>query len=356
MLSLDKPQRPIDTQVLRHEGGFAWWYADVCGPNGETVVLIWSAGLPFLPEQDAGAPIHRPSLNVAVYDNDRETFYLLQEHPEDRARFTASGGHIGSSTLSVGEQGGVYTLRAHLDAPIPGTGDRLKGTITVQGRPAVHDTRAGSGPHRWTPLCASAVGQVDLEVGGETLARFEGHAYHDRNQSTRPLTELGIEHWIWGRARFDDGERILYALWPEGGGAPDVHWVVVRPDGTTEVHAATAELSGWRLGLYGMPWYRSIRVHTPEGIVETALGPLSESGPFYLRSRLVMRMESQQAIGVAEFVRPSRVDRWWMRPFVRMRVHKVGGANAWLLTWFSGRRADRLGRLLRPAAPMLGGA
>ena len=50
---------------------------------------------------------------------------------------------------------------------------------------------------------------------------------------TWSLHELGIAHWLWGRAPFPDGDLVHYVLWPEGGGDPEAMLLHIGRDGRT---------------------------------------------------------------------------------------------------------------------------
>ena len=69
-----------------------------------------------------------------------------------------------------------------------------------------------------------------------------------------------------------------------------------------------------------------------------------DSGPFYMRYLTRARAGDGEATGVAELIRPDRIDLARHRPFVRMRVQQPSSNSAWL-PLFSGPKQGRIRRL-----------
>lgn len=355
VIELGRADESLGRELLHSPGGFAWWYADLLDDRGDGLVLIWGFGLPFLPgyasavrQGRAPAAGSRPFLNLAVYKGGKLDGYWLTEFGEGEADW--GGGErsrMGNSELcSVYEQG-HRRLRVRLDHPVPGSRDRLTGTIDLVG-PAVRHTQAvpEGMNHLWTPLTTGHRGRAELFIGGRPYLDVEGRAYHDRNGSVAPLTELGIAHWIWGRVPMPDCERIYYLLWPEDGDEPRAIGVEVGADGTTQVREGLGiELGDRRRALYGMDWWPRVTLRDGDRIwLEARHEELVDNGPFYLR--WLVRAEGAVAPGVAEAVRPSRVDLSLHRPLVRMRVHHTQAGNSAFLPLFSGPTQGRLTRFL----------
>lgn len=359
MIQIGNPNQAVEPAVFDAPGGFAWWYVDVITPEGDGLVLIWSYGLPFLPGYAASArrgagerPRARPSVNVAAYRRGREVFYLLQEQVPG-APPEAGVQQIGESRFTGGIQDGRFTLEATLDCPVPGSTERLRGTVTLQGEarrpvPAVD----GDPRHIWTPLSAPATARVDLTVGARPVASFTGRAYHDRNTGLVPLHDLGIRRWMWGRIPAPDRESIFYLLWPHGGGPPRCIGLELGANGEThEVPEVSVLVEGAR----GAPWglrlprrlcLRSAGAHWLD--LENTAVP--ERGPFYARFQTRAALGSgETALGWGELCEPDRVDQPWFRPLVRMRVQRATGRDSLWLPLFNGAREDRWRRLVRHA-------
>lgn len=353
MLALTRPDVPPDRAALDAPGGFSWWYGDIVNDAGDGLVLIGAWGLPFLPGYAAaarrGAPERagdRPSLNLALYRGGKPCFYLLQEAPgvwEDDTRW-----RFGDSVLESRVDGGVRRLLATIDCPVAGTTPRLRGEIAIVGpaRLPGPEERA-DGPHRWTPLATPATGRAALTMGDTFRFALDGRAYHDRNECEVPLDTLGIGEWLWGRAPLGDAEVVWYLLWPADGGPPTAWGLRIDPDGrTTPVEGLTVRLAERRRSVYGLAWWDRVTLSVDTDTWLTVYhGAPVEDGPFYLRFFPTVERAGLRGRGVAELVRPDRVDVDWMRPFVRMRVRpSQGGASMWL-PLFEGPTDGRAGRL-----------
>jgi len=362
LVRLTSPDRPLDRELLHSRGGFAWWYLDAIDARGDGVVAIWSFGLPFLPgyrassrRGDAPPARERPSLNVAVYRGGREAFYLLQEYPTHDASWTGERWRFGESTLESHVRGGRRQARLSLDCPLPGTSDRLEGSITLDGVPRrpIAAAQPTLDDHDWSPLTGPSHVQASLRVGGRRLLDFEGRGYHDRNGSRTPFDQLGIAHWVWGRVPMPDRELIYYVLWPDGGGAPEALALEIDEHGVTRDVPVRARLGDERRARYGMPFWEDIALIDPDGRtwLDVRHTALLDDGPFYLRFGTEARRGGHRAHGTGELVRPGRVDLAPMRPFVKMRVHHTEAPSSRLNPLFVGPRRGRwrrqLGALLR---------
>jgi hypothetical protein len=353
--------------LLDAPGGFAWWYADMVDEHGNGFVLIWSFGLPFLPGYASAArrgqapPAgERPSLNLATYREGELDFYLLQEFDPSDVSWEDDGETwiFGENRLTSHVEAGTRVMRAEFSTDVPGTGGRLEGTIEITGtqrKPFGGETPVEGLPeHDWTPLTVLANGRADLHFPDGTDWYSEGRAYHDRNGGDVPLHEVGIDHWIWGRAPFEDRELIYYLLWPTPDADPVALGMEITPDGTTTVHEelqvsrgeASRNMGGlrwWRdldLSIDGQPWLTV----THEWVVD--------SGPFYMRYLTrATAPDGATATGVGELCEPDRIDLGRHRPLVRMRVHQPQGRNSVWLPLFSGPREGRVSRLIKSFLP-----
>lgn len=361
LLSLAPSEGGPAPSVLRTPGGFAWWYLDLTGEQGDGLVLIWSFGLPFLPGYLGSArsgrpqrPIDRPSLNVVVYRAGKPVLYLLQEYAPEAASWDgATTFRFGDSTLVTEVRRGRRVVSVTLDCPLPGSDDRLTGRVLVEGPAASLERNdafeeSAETPHRWSVLVGPGLGVADLRAGGRCVLRQQGRAYHDRNFGTEAFDALGIEHWIWGRVPLDDRELVYYLVWPVDGREPELRALSIDDRGHVDVRDVEVELRDRRLARWGMPYWRTLILR--EGgryLGRVELESCVDDGPFYLRffSR-GWDARGRSALGTTELVRPGRVDRGLERPLVRMRVHRVDGKNSPFLPLFAGPATGRVGRLL----------
>ncbi len=349
--------REPGAEHLTAPGGFAWYYLDILTPDGDGLVLIWAYGLPFLPGYAAASrrgrgerPLARPSLNLATYRRGRPDLYLLQELPEEPAAPGTGPLMMGGSSLRTGNRNGERSVEVRIDTGIPGTRERLRGTVRLSG-PAIRMDAGNDMPsaHLWSPLSAPAEAEAELTLGARTVARLRGRGYHDCNASTLPLDSLGIDRWSWGRVPLSDREMVYYLLWPEGGEAPECLGYVFRSDGAVEaVPEVTVEAGRPRRTPGGLRFPESLSMRS-EGRpwLEIAHRRPAEWGPFYLRMMTDARCASgERGLGWAEWCRPERVDLARHRPLVRMRVHRTRGRNSIWLPLFTGPRKGRVRRFV----------
>lgn len=377
MIAFTPSAQPADPARLDHPGGFTWWYLDLVDPDpdrGRGLVLIWSWGLPFLPGLDGPArtgntvsPRARPAINVAAYDRGAEAGWLLQElDPAQVAWQGPTAGGAGAPAFPMTSRwrfGGAeleqtltddrVDLRATLDLPLPG-GQRLTGQIEIGGprRRGADPVHAPDGPaapadHEWSPLCLSTSGRADLRWGDQPFT-VAGPAYHDRNASSRPLFELGIGRWWWGRLALPGRELVWYRLVPDDPAAPTRELVVeVRADGLTRQIEAPIEVLPGRRSPWGLVTPSRLRFVDPDGApVEVQVDARVEDSPFYQRYLLRGRCGDAHGVGLGETVSPAHTDPGWMRPLIRMRVMPGQGKPSMWAPLFTGPRAGRVARLL----------
>ena len=343
MLSLSDPRTPLPSDLLDQPGAFLWWYVDVRGEGGDGLVLIWSFGLPFLPDL-SGAPRSRPSINLATYRRGRPDLYLLQEQDPDRVSWDPQGRWAFEDSRLWWERD-EHRLRLHaeLDLEVPGSDDRLAARIELEGARARLEGTPEPGEHAWAPLTGVSTAQATLRHGSWSQT-LQGSGYHDRNACTRPYAELGVRDWVWGRAALGDRQLIWYLV--EGEGRED-RVVMVEADGRVrDLGRPRVKLPGTRRDLYGLRWAPRIELELDGEHIEIVQDPPAEHGPFYLRHPVSASGSLGAGTGWGELVSVDQLHRPWQAPFVRMRVHRRREDSFWL-PLFTGPRAGRLSRLLR---------
>lgn len=353
MLTIAQPH-PVQTiDATQTSGGFLWWYADLETPAGDGLVVIWSLGLPFLPGSREYQPaFRRPAVSVAHYVKGQQQLYLLQDYPSHNANIAPFTGcaRIGKSTYEFLSEDSNVVLQIDLDEPIPNSQERLRGKIRITGPTTGLEPNTGTDTaHIWAPKTAHADGNATI-IYDDKVHVMRGSAYVDSNISSTPLPSQGIQSWQWGRITFPQ-----YTV---------VYYEVTGVDGARQryLHRQTRGLPLERLsgrldfaeferGTFGLATPRSVLIGASALTVLGKTVHLLEDGPFYARG-LVRATDSngQEGAGFCETVAPSKIDRPWQRPFVRMRTHRVGGSNSFFLPLFSGPRSDRAKRFLRAFA------
>ena len=348
-LSLCKPSEARDRSLLDRSGAFVWWYLDALDETKSGLVLIWSYGLPFLP-QASRAPKAKelPSLNIALYENGRPTFYLLQTYEQERALYSRRGWRFGDTRIARTYRDGKQRLDIDLSCEVPRGPDPLQGQLAVVGPLAQLDPtdQDGGGVHRWSPLMGPAVVKGALRCG-QRRWEISAPAYHDHNTSSAPLGGLNIDRWTWGRVVTRDRTLIYYAVWPKRG-APIVYGLRINADGRCERwQEPQLELMRSARALYGVRYASHLELHEQgRRVMSARTERIVDNGPFYLRTIERFELDGEEHFGIAEWVRPDRVHSGLFRPFVNMRVHTSQGPNSMLLPLFTGPEQGRFQRLV----------
>ena len=358
MIQLADANQPPEPHHWRKPGGFCWWYAEASDEAGNGIVLIWAFGLPFLPghaeairHSQGTLPTDRPSLNVVVYRAGKPIFYVLREVRD--AGWDGKGEWWFDRTRMASViENGKLALRVDLDVPVAGEWEPLTGSFILAGRlaqTAGHDLQLGPSPHAWTPQVGPSFAAATVRCGAFHW-QLAGRGYHDRNASSLPLHELGIQTWLWARAALPGRDRIVYALWPRGGAPVEVRGLDVCDDGRVEtVHDLTLTTEGAATTLFGMPTWRRVTLQRA-GTQWLALDLTRcvDDGPFYLRYLpRATTADGPVTAASAEIIVPDRIDLTLHRPFVRMRVSgRDAQTSAWL-PLFEGARQNRVRRLWR---------
>jgi carotenoid 1,2-hydratase len=350
VITLGSPPAAILVDLARRPGAFSWWYADVTNEVGDGLVLIWSLGLPFLPGLDPKEPAGaRPALSLALYRRGKPEFYLLQDYGSAAAPVTIGAdpwgdGRHGRTTFVTERSGTTARLFVDLDEAVPGTAERLKGSLTLEGADSAPPENESAAAHFWAPRIVHGVGRADLRLGDEPI-ELSGGAYFDSNFAGTPLQGQGIAGWLWGRVTFA-GRTFVYYRTQAVSGETSTVLLTQGAEGRPRVDAVDLRLSKHSRAPFGVCSPRRIAWSAPTSSVRLELD-LVEDGPFY--QRFLVRGETPEGDvgrGIAEAVLPDRVGLRWQKPLVQMRTHVVGGRNSVWLPLFSGFRRGRFRRLL----------
>ena len=349
MISLSPPTASHAVAALLTADGFAWWYLDLVDGNGNGIVLIWSFGLPFLPDirNTVPSPSRRPSIVLSGYERGKESFYTFREfEPESVDWDPATGvGSFGGTAITLIRSTTDVAVHVRLDLDVPGSGPALGGVIEVRGPVCQGGQWGHSHQHQWMPLTAATTGSAQFT--GAWTASITGRAYVDHNCGTTPMTSLGIARWSWGRIAFPARELIWYTLSPEGGGPDEGVVVEIGATGATRVVEQVVESGPSRFTWSGVSAPRTVRFRDPDGEpVTVRILPPVDDAPFYQRALVVAECAGHEGHGTTEVVIPPRLDAAWFRPFVEMRLKRPGVEESRLLPLFSGATRGRWARWL----------
>lgn len=369
-------------KTLKSPGAFTWWYVDLSNDHGEALVLVWSLGLPFLAGSRAlPSPSQRPSLHLATYQGGRSDLYLLKELPAEEVRIsnTDGSGTWSQSQFTVRTQAGalpMIELEAQVELPVAHCSHPLRLDLSLSGPGIVLPEATAEADHIWSPRTLMAQGRATLSHGGETRC-IEGSAYFDGNCATTPLHQQGMESWRWGRASFEDRAVVYYETTPSlhSGGTeeteparrghplhrlerqkkPDQSSGMVmlqKRDGSFLSTEVPLEFSRSQRGHFGLSTTRRVQFRLDGDEYDLHLRDLVDDGPFYQRFCIDADCRTASSArlrgsGIAEYVVPSRVDRPWQRPFVRMKTDQATRKNSPFLPLFTGPERGRSERLAR---------
>lgn len=354
MALLTATKSPSFLQRVRSSpGGFVWWYVDITAPTGESLVLIWSEGLPFLAgSREAQLCGERPSVCLALYERTACVWYSLEEIQESQLNEQGSG-RMGRNLFTVTQNQEESSLHAVLDLMIPGSSERLRGEVRLRGKrvqrlPSEQDLPSDFSPaqHIWEPHVVQ--GQAEAEI--QTLSgtwKIQGSGYWDGNASTQPLSDQGIASWRWGRVHFPDRALLFYDVEMESGERNlSLSWA--NPEGEFQPFSGELSLADFKRARYGIRSPRTLHLSQETETLEIHARALVDDGPFYQRFLVdALDARGQEGRGVYEVVLPPALDIAWQRPFVRMRTSQVRRPNSLWLPLFSGSPQDRWQRLLR---------
>lgn len=336
---------------------FRWWYVDVLDAEGNGVVCIFSEGLPFLPES-ATPRRERPSVNIVLYEGGVEQFYLLQEFDASDMLYQTSqtddglverwqiGAHIFQRKTLNGVVAVDITLSTTSDTSLA---HALHGAIRFEG--ALCQTLIGEAQcaHQWIPMVMNTIAQVQLDTQLVSFD-FEGRVYHDSNISTKPLTQLDIAHWWWGRVPFADGDLIFYLLWPTGDSeSQPIQIALMVGDAESSLYpVSTTHIDKSYTSIYGLTHPHHWQILLEDGrAIQVSVRSKLDDAPFYQRFLIDVTLDGQTALGFMEHVVPTQLGIPWQQPFVRMKTHYKDQACSFFSPLFTGPQKGRWARQIQ---------
>jgi carotenoid 1,2-hydratase len=172
-----------------------------------------------------------------------------------------------------------------------------------------------AGDHLWSPLAPRALIEVRLR---QPRLAWRGTAYLDCNRGVRAL-EHDFAGWQWSRAELPEGMAVFYETRPRDQ-APWPLSVKFGPRHVSEIplpRSVSLPRSGWGI---------QRQVRSDELIGKTSLRTLVDA-PFYTRSLLQTRLESQSTLTVHESLDLDRFRQRWVQYLLPFRTPRLSGSQ-----------------------------
>ena len=305
----------FDTPVAH--GGYAWWYVDALSEDGQYgLTLIAFIGSVFSPyyawarKRGSGDPMHHCAVNVALYGK-RGSRWAMTERGRSAVTRTPSSLCIGRSSMTW--EGDTLTVSLdEMTAPWP---SRVRGTVTLHTESLAKHVVAldGVGHHRWQPIAPCA--QVEVALSHPQL-RWSGPGYFDTNSGDAPLEDT-FANWQWSRTSRADGTSILYDVCRRDG---ERLTLAYHCEGSGDVNAFAPPRA---VPLPPTRWRVKRTTHSDDGHDAKVLQTL-EDAPFYARSLIASRLQSQPAIAIHESLSLDRFRAGWVRMLLPFRMPRRG--------------------------------
>jgi len=193
---------------------------------------------------------------------------------------------------------------------------RVRGTITLipEALSTVELPLTADGAHVWRPFAPKARIAVALEARGW---QWWGHGYFDANFGTRAL-EDDFRFWTWGRYPTRDGAICFYDALRRDGTALEA---AIRFDGKGT--AALVEAPP-RTRFKSSLWQVSRETRADPGVTPKQVMAMLDA-PFYSRSVVQTRIESEEVTGVHEALDLDRFASPLVKLLLATRVPRRSG-------------------------------
>jgi carotenoid 1,2-hydratase len=275
------------------------------------IAFVGSVFSPYYAWRGRRAPEDHCAINVALY-GPRGRWAMTERGAGALAR-SSDGFRVGPSALHWDGQGLDIDIN-EVCSPLP---RRVIGRVRldVETFNARVFELESMGRHVWRPIAPLA--RVSVNMSHPAL-QWRGHGYFDTNRGHEPL-EAGFRAWNWSRARVRQGARVFYESENRRGGQTALSLVFGENGDLVErpapglVHLPETR---WRLP-------RSTRSEQPARVIETL-----EDAPFYARSRIVHRIDGEDAISMHESLDLDRFSNPVVKAMLPFRMPRVRGAAA----------------------------
>lgn len=320
-------------------GSYEWWYFDAISDDGTGIVIIFYDGNPFSKryinsiDRDKQTTANSfPALSISVYKKGAPVYYGFHEVAKDNAHFSEEKptGNVGQSNFSGEITDGKLSYVVNLNQSNP-NGDSIKGNLTFSsaefnGLLNGSNVKSADQKHSWNLIQPRAAvhGQIDIQGHKSHSFNFDGVGYHDHNVGHEPMKN-SFHEWYWGRYHFEDSTLIYYLMnstdgWDKKG------WLITKSGEIEE--SSKVELKENGTSLFGLSSYRTIEFEGAGFKAFLQKDRLIDNGPFYQRFSGTMILERnskiKRAIGISEYIFPSRIYNRLFWPLVDMRINYPG--------------------------------
>ena len=341
---------------------FKWWYVDLLDASGNGAVCIFSQGLPFLPTSTVKHE-ERCAVNVVLYTEGKESFYLLQEYPATESEYTTI--HVNDSrhdTWTIGKH--VFSRfidgdsvqctievesTTQLDTP-----HSIHGQVHVQGALISDIEQLGrNSVHQWIPVTTQCHGTAAFKTLS-TSVETRGSAYHDSNISLQPLQRLGISKWWWARVSMETHTWVVYFVDDVQSSQPSVLLVAsIDADGNWSTHPVeSVDVHRRARSVYGLSMPTRWSISLASGtVLKLKRHSWLDDSPFYQRVVVELTTNDVSSLGFMEHVVPTKLGIPWQQPFIRMKTHYQNTPGSFFSPLFTGPSDNRWSRQLSKCLP-----
>lgn len=321
-------------------GAYEWWYFDVFDDQSDMgMVIIFYDGLLFSPDYhidqqkgDGALPEDHPGISISLYHKNKTLFYALKAYSKHRSFFSDSDCEvkIGNNSLKVDHSNQLLDYSIHLDERLPNnlhlTGNVHFSAIKNPSRWINEDSKDNH--HFWNLVHAKTRVIADLQLGTskDNLRRigFSGLGYHDHNLGSRPI-DGDFDQWYWGRIHLD-GNTLVWYIMCKGNDTQRGVWIINDIDGKVSPLDDIRFNKKPRKSVFGLAYHDELEVSIDGQPYRIKTNYIWDNGPFYLRYNVCLidgqgRQVNGSKSGIAEYIKPDRISKKWVRPMIRVRYH-----------------------------------
>lgn len=337
-----------DTQSKKLKpGSYEWWYFDVMSKEGYSLVVIFYDGNPFsrryiekLTSNSETNASHFPAISISLYKDGLPIFYSFEEVTPEEAEFseTQPFGTIGNNSFEGLRDQNELTYKVILNQKLE-TGDSLSGSLIFKSpeKDLSENFHSEEGAHKsehcWNLIMPYSTVVCNLTLDGylNEKIEFKGRGYHDHNTGTEPMMD-SFREWYWGRYHMSNNATLIFYLMSVNGEWKKKVWLFDE-DGTVKNMDQKIEMSNKSFNLFGLESARTFHFEGDGIRAFIQHDQVVDSGPFYQRfnGKVILSRggKPEQAIGISEYIFPSRIYSRFFWPLVNMRI-KYPGKSHWV--------------------------